>query len=92
MLRTSVIDTADLDPASARRLENLVASADLSNLPEPTLSLHEDRDRFRYTLTVEEGDSKHSVTFDEHRVPETVQPLVDAVWHEGSRGPGTVTA
>jgi len=89
---STVIDTEELDPAGARELERLVGAADLAHLSEPTLSVHGQPDRFCYTLTVEERDHRRSVTFDEQRTPESLRHLVEAVWRQGNRGPGTVTA
>ena len=43
-------------------------------------------------LTVVNGTRKHTATFDEHRIPEAVKPLIDAVWSGAPSGPGTVTA
>ncbi len=86
------VDTAVLDPGTAQRFHNLVDAADLSALSEPTIRVKSEPDRFRYTLTVEDGERKQSITFEERRVPEAVQPLFEAVWAGLGAGPGTQTA
>ena len=86
------VDTSDLDPSVARRFRELVESADLPRHSEPTIRVKNDPDRFRYTLTVEDLGRQHSITFEEHRVPDSVRPLIDAVWEGGGSGPGTQTA
>jgi hypothetical protein len=92
MRRTVELDTDDLDPVRARELERLVAAANLQRLSEPTLAAARSPDRLRYKLTVVHGARKHTVTFDEHRIPEAVKPLIEAVWSGASPGPGPVTA
>ena len=92
MRRTVELDTDDLDPVRASELERLVAAANLQRLSEPTLAAAKSPDRLRYKLTVVHGARKHTVTFDEHRIPEAVKPLIEAVWSGASPGPGPVTA
>jgi hypothetical protein len=92
MRRAIEIDTDDLDPERARELERLVKAANLQRLSEPTLTSDRAPDRLRYKLTVVNGTRKHSATFDEHRIPDAVKPLIDAVWSGAPPGRGTVTA
>jgi len=92
MRRSVDIDTDDLDPERARELERLVKAANLQRLSEPTLTSDRAPDRLRYKLTVVNGPRKHTATFDEHRIPEAVKPLIEAVWSGAPPGPGTVTA
>ena len=80
MRRAVEIDTDDLDPERARELERLVKAANLQRLSEPTLTSDRAPDRLRYKLTVVNGPRKHTATFDEHRIPEAVKPLIEAVW------------
>jgi len=88
----ATVDTSVLDPDNAQRFHNLVDEADLPGLSEPTIKVKSEPDRFRYTLTVEDGGRTHSITFEERRVPEAVQPLFEAVWGGLGAGPGTQTA
>ncbi len=90
--RAVQIDTEALDSVRARELERLVAAANLHRLPEPTTSTRSRPDRLRYKLTVQQGSRKQTVTFDEHRIPEAVKPLISAVWQDATPPPGTVTA
>jgi len=92
MRRAVAIDTDSLDDVRARELERLVEAANLHSLSEPTSSARPGPDRLRYKLTVQHGGRKQTVTFDEHRIPETVKPLINAVWRDAAPGPGTVTA
>jgi len=85
----ATVDTGVLPPDTARKFHALVEEADLPQLSEPTIKVKSAPDRFRYTLTVEDGDRKHSIIFEERRVPEAVQPLFEAVWAGLGTGPGT---
>lgn len=75
----SVVQTA---PGSAQDEEYrlLVAEADLASFPEPTMRTG---DRVRYTLVVEDGDSRHMVLFDGERTPSQFRPLIDAILRDG---------
>jgi hypothetical protein len=93
MRRETTIDTSELAPILAQEFHRLVESADLPGLVEPAIRPKTEPDRFRYTLTVEDGARRHAVTFEEHRVPEPLQPLVAALQRgTGEPGPGTQTA
>ena len=75
----TVVETA---PGSARDEEfrMLVTAADLEHFPEPTMRTGP---RVRYTVIVEDGDTRHSVLFDEERTPECFRPLIEAILREG---------
>jgi hypothetical protein len=89
--RSASLSTEDLDPKRAARLRNLAAQADLGRAAEPTIRVA--ADRFRFTLTVEEGDRSETVTYPEDRIPENVRPLIDLLWREAdSDVPGNETA
>jgi emfourin len=86
------VDTSALDPNSAQQFRKLVDAADLPLLSEPTIRVKSEPDRFCYTLTVDDGVQQHSITFEEHRIPDSVRPLIEAVWEGGGPDPGTQTA
>jgi emfourin len=88
----ATVDTSALDPEIAQRFHKLVEAADLFSLSEPTINVKSEPDRFRYTLTIDDKGREHSITFEERRVPEAVQPLFEAVWGGLGAGPGTKTA
>ena len=77
--------------ASVVAMADHESAANLQRLSEPTLAAAKSPDRLRYKLTVVHGARKHTVTFDEHRIPEAVKPLIEAVWSGASPGPDTVT-
>lgn len=76
MTRKSVVDTEQgtFHDAEMRRL---VADADLPRFSEATLRTGPDR--LRYTLSVEDGHTSHSVTFDEEHTPDQFRPLMEAI-------------
>ena len=79
MRREVKIDTARLDPRAAQELERLVQKAQAPAVSAPG-ETRRSPDRFRYTLAVEDGEERCAWTFDEERPPETLRPLVEAVW------------
>ncbi|MEO8189010.1 MAG: protealysin inhibitor emfourin [Acidobacteriota bacterium] len=76
MSRKAVVDTEQGSPHDAE-MRRLVAGADLARFSEATLRTGPDR--LRYTLSVEDGHTSHSVTFDEERTPEQFRPLMEAI-------------
>ncbi len=88
----ATVDTSVLDKDTAERFHSLVQAADLPRLSEPTIRVKSEPDRFRYTLTVDDEGRQHSITFEERRIPEAVQPLIEAVWEGAGTRPGTQTA
>lgn len=83
--REARVDTASLDEERAQELHRLVEAAELGKVSEPTISTA--RDRFHYTLTVEDGARQHTVTFAEEQTPEKLRPLVEALWREVGEEP-----
>ncbi len=70
------VDTADLDPDEAKKIEDALSQASFFELP-PDLQAHQTgADRFIYNLTVEEGAMQHSVRMPESAIPEALQPLL----------------
>ena len=84
--RSAVLDTETLDRRRGDELRRLAWEADLARVGETTLSVAPDR--FRYTLTVEEGARRESLSFPEDRVPESVRPLFDRLSREMESGGG----
>lgn len=80
MRRSAVLDTDALDHDRAEELRKLIWEANLTRIGEPTMSVSPDR--FRYTLTVEEGARKETLSFPEDRVPESVRPLFERLSKE----------
>lgn len=78
--RSATLDTNDLDPRRAERLRRLADNADLGRAAEPTIRVA--ADRFRFTLTIEDGERSETVTYPEDRIPENVRPLIDLLWRE----------
>lgn len=81
--RTASLDTESLDEGRAAELRRLVEEANIAHVSEPTIRSTRERDRFHFTLTVQQGTFQHSLTFAEERTPEQVQPLLEMVWREG---------
>lgn len=74
--RKTIVETKK-GTARETEIRNLIKSANLPQYTEATLRTGPDR--LRYTLTVEDGDTVHSVTFDEERTPEQFRPLMEAI-------------
>jgi hypothetical protein len=92
--RAAVVDTETLDPHRARELHRLVEAANLASLPRPSRA-PEGRDRFRYFLTVDDGQRTREARFCEEDAPETLRALLEAIRLESDTGktpPGVSTA
>ncbi len=76
MPRKAVLETEKGTSRDAE-IRQLVARANLSRYTEATLRTGPDR--LRYTLTVQDGETVHSVTFDEEGTPEHFRPLMEAI-------------
>ena len=76
MARKSVLHTESGSPQD-REIRQLIDAAELPRFSEGTLRTGPDR--LRYTLTVEDGDARHSVTFDEEHTPPELRPLMEAI-------------
>src|SRR5437763_1786412 len=61
----STADTEELSPEDAQRLKQLVDSANFFQLPEADATSKSLPDRFQYTLTVEDGNRKRTITIPE---------------------------
>jgi hypothetical protein len=92
--RSAVVDTETLDPHRAKELHRLVEAADLANLPKAP-GKSEGRDRFRYLLTVDDGQASREARFSEEDAPEPLRALLEAIRRESDAGgtpPGVSTA
>jgi hypothetical protein len=78
----TVVQTAS-GTAMDEEYRALVAQADLARFPEPTMRTG---DRVRYTLVVEDGETRHSILFDGERTPAQFRPLIEAILRDGKPG------
>ncbi len=76
MSRKTVVDT-EHGTFQDGEMRRLVANADLARFSEATLRTGPDR--LRYTLSVEDGPARHSVTFDEEHTPVQFRLLMEAI-------------
>jgi len=83
MARKSVLHTEE-GSAQDREMRQLIDAADLPRFSEGTLRTGPDR--LRYTLTVEDGDAHHSITFDEEHTPRQLRPLMEAILRHAAPG------
>lgn len=81
--RVASLDTDSLDEERSRKLRRLVEAANIAHVSEPTIRSTRDKDRFHFTLTVQQGAFQHSLTFSEDRAPEQLEALLEMVWREG---------
>ena len=74
------LDTAALPPGVARRIEELVASANFFNLPRTLAAPARQPDRLQFTVRIVDDDGReHTVTCDEEAASEPFLELVRAV-------------
>ncbi|MBF2013924.1 MAG: hypothetical protein IGS23_01665 [Rivularia sp. T60_A2020_040] len=72
------IDTSKIPQNQAEQLPILLESANFFNLPAYIAAdSTPNRDRFQYTITVEDKNKQHSVTVSESLIPGTLRPLID---------------
>ena len=83
--RAAVVDTETLDPHRARELHRLVEAANLASLPKASRK-SEGRDRFRYLLTVDDGQRSREARFSEEDAPEPLRVLLEAIRRESDTG------
>jgi len=83
--RAAVVDTETLDPHRAKELHRLVEAADLPSLPRAP-GKSEERDRFRYHLTVDDGTASREARFAEEDAPEPLRALLEAIQRESEGG------
>ena len=79
--RATVVDTETLDPLRAKELHRLVEAASLASLPKAP-GKSEGRDRFRYLLTIDEGQASRETRFSEEEATEPLRALLAAIRRE----------
>jgi len=70
------VDTASLPPEEAQALREMVEAAGVFDLPSKPASPAPGADRFRYTLTVEDGERRHTVEVAEAGASDALQALL----------------
>ncbi len=78
----AALDTDELEPEEAQKIEDALSRASFFQLPENLQGRHPGADRFTYNLTVEKDDILHSVHMPESAVPESLQPLLPDLMHK----------
>jgi hypothetical protein len=71
------LDEQTLSPQEAQELRNLLRRADFFALPSEVEGSGRARDAFRYELTVEEGERKHTVRCAEPEVPPPLRACIE---------------
>ena len=80
LLPPVTLDTAALPRGVARRIEELVASANFFNLPRTLAAPARQPDRLQFTVRIVDDDGReHTVTCDEEAASEPFLELVRAV-------------
>jgi len=74
LVRTTVVDAADLTPADAATLRAMVADADLFDLPPSTGSAYPDV--ISYEITVSDADRHHTVVLTDPDLPPETRALL----------------
>lgn len=75
--QTKVIDTKNTSEDFFQQLNSLIQEVDFFNLPVHIESPSPRPDRFYYSLTIEDKDKKHTVSFAEIAAPEQLKQLLD---------------
>ena len=70
------LDINSLPAAEAQNLLRLVNKADFFKLPEDLIALSTP-DEFQYTITLESGDSRHTVRVSDTSAPESLRMLLE---------------
>ncbi|MGB7380261.1 MAG: protealysin inhibitor emfourin [Rivularia sp. (in: cyanobacteria)] len=71
------IDSTELPQNKAEEVSILLEAANFFNLPAYIAAAPNQRDRFEYTLAVENKGNQHTVTVAESAIPEDLKPLID---------------
>jgi hypothetical protein len=74
---TTTVDSATLSSDDARKLQELIGTAQFFSLPAMLTAKTPGADRFQYTLTVETQGRQHTITVDEGAAPPTLRPLLN---------------
>jgi len=82
MRREVTIDTETLDASRAEEIHKALEAADRAGLFRETSvrQTSQHRDRFRYSLTIEDGTGKREARFSEENASESASLVVNAVW------------
>ena len=72
----SDFDSASLPAEETAELTRLVNESCFFEQPAVLNTVQSGADRFQYTITVDTGEQKHSIEFDEASAPECLKPLV----------------
>ncbi|MBV6624910.1 MAG: hypothetical protein KI793_18615 [Rivularia sp. (in: Bacteria)] len=75
--KTIEIDTAKLPQEQAQEVQILIDSANFFDLPVYIAADSKQRDRFQYTLTVEDDCRQNTVTVAESAIPNNLIPLIE---------------
>ncbi len=71
------VETDKLSQNKYARLLILLEPVNFFSLPTNVAPESHQNDRFQYTLTIEEKNKHHSVTFSESAMPENIRPLIE---------------
>jgi hypothetical protein len=74
--QTAAVDDSTLADDEREELRRLVEHADPWSLPDDVPGPAPAPDRFRYRLTVEDGERRREIRVREEALPETLRPLV----------------
>lgn len=78
------VDSNSLSELQQRRLRKLVDESGFFALPARLESLARGADMFRYRITIETGETTHTVEGGEAALPPGIRPLLDWLAHHKS--------
>jgi hypothetical protein len=79
MLMRSQVDSSQLSPQDSQELQGLIDAVHFFDLPPQVKIKGAGADRFQFTITVEDGGKRNSVTGSETDLPEGVTALIHRV-------------
>lgn len=80
-----VLDTAEMSPERAERVETIAAHLEGHGLPSKTALSGAARDAFRYTVTLDDGSGERRIEADDLTIDSKLRDLVDILVREGRR-------
>ncbi len=79
-IRTEVtLDTESLPADEAKKIKEMLDSANFFNLPAKFASPKRGADYFQYKITVKIGEMEHTIELSETQIPEDVRPLLQSL-------------
>ncbi|MBW4480527.1 MAG: hypothetical protein KME54_27735 [Tolypothrix brevis GSE-NOS-MK-07-07A] len=77
IIKTTNIDTTTLSPNESNQVSQLIQSAGFFELPQTITSDTRSKDRFQYTLTIDDNGKQHTITIGESALSGNLKSLIE---------------